>query len=180
MVRHRNRRVVFLTGLLVAGGLGFMTSADARPAPGSSAPPETAIVVPDMGPDFSSRPAPTDSRSRLTAADAVAAAYGFQMPPDMTPGEPDVILQLVTYWPTGMTSIGNGQATDGYGVADVYVARLAWIVLFHDSPLVLYGPPGQNQEQRAEMMATAECVLRVIVDANTGEGLDVTQLCTSG
>lgn len=49
----------------------------------------------------------------------MAAVYGFGLHPDMTPGEPEATLQLVTYWPVGMTAIGQDQATDGGGVANV-------------------------------------------------------------
>lgn len=139
---RRSRRPAVVAGALITICLGMVTAADAGPR-GPSAPPVAAQSRPVLDTDYSARPAPPDAETRLSAGDAVVAARGFLMPPDMTPGEPEVGLWLVTYWPVGMTLIESGLATDGVGVASVFTDRLAWVVVFHDSPLDLHGPaPG--------------------------------------
>lgn len=184
---RRSRRPAVVAGALVTICLGMVTAADAGPQgprTDPSSPPDAAQSRPVLDTDYSARPAPPDAETRLSAGDAVVAARGFLMPPDMTPGEPEVGLWLVTYWPVGMTLIEPGLATDGVGVASVFTDRLAWVVVFHDSPLDLHGPVhgpvhGTDQ-QRERMRAEAQCDMVFIVDANSGEGLNLSQLCGYG
>ena len=55
--------------------------------------------------------------------------------------------------------------------------RLAWVLSWRNSRMDLHGPPTLSAERRAEMIAKAECVFVVVVDATSGTTDYVAQFC---
>lgn len=94
-------------------------------------------------------------------SEAVARARAAA-PPGLAPGDPVVALRSVV-----LDDGGGGSGAQ---------ARLAWVLVWFDSPADVRGPR-RAAGRRAALAASMRCVLVVVVDALSGEVLDARQLC---
>ncbi len=103
----------------------------------------------------------------VSAGDAVTAAEQNGFPEHMRPVEPDVGLGLVSYDVTGGSPVEEGTLDTSYR------DRVAWVVVYLNSPPDLHGP--------ADQMAKTPrytCNLVLVVDAVTGaDVIDAQQVC---
>ena len=113
-------------------------------------------------PGLLSSPAQTD-RSAVLVSDRAAIMRAREVAPtSRAPGNPVLALRDV--------SVGYAE-NDGEPIE-----ALAWVVVWFDSPPDVKGPP-QPPDKKAAMIAALFCVVVVVVDAMSGEALDVRQFC---
>ena len=69
--------------------------------------------------------------------------------------------------------LATRQLSANQGFAD----RLTWIIEYPNSPMLIFGPPGLADEQRAQMEQSGVCEFVVVVDANSAVALTAVQIC---
>lgn len=114
--------------------------------------------------DIYSMPVPAGvTAARVSSDKALDVAKALQFG-SLAGGEPRVTLRLAS-------RLLDGKSTESYQ------NRLAWIVEYPDSPMILSGPPGLSEEQRAATLANGVCEFVVVIDATTAEPLTSMQVC---
>lgn len=109
-----------------------------------------------------SSPAPADPSTALVTEQAAITRAREVAPTGRAPGDPAIALRHVT--------VGYPE-NEGEPIEAV-----AWVIVWFDSPADVKGPR-QPPGRKAAMIASLFCVLVVVVDAMSGDALDVRQLC---
>jgi hypothetical protein len=173
LLRHRlaNRRQVITVGLIVTAvllGTPMIFSAIGR---GASAgrdhdPNWLRSDVPDKVeyPSGDITTMPADRSAAIKKSDALAAVTANGLPSHLLTGTPEVELRAVTKQLRGNTT------------AD-YRDRLTWVVTYRGSPPDVRGPVNLSDEERNSIEASLDCVMVLLVDADTGELYDARQYC---
>lgn len=118
-----------------------------------------ATLASDPLPDAPPRVA-VDRQQALAVASSPGETFG-----GMEPGVPSATLRMVI---------------EGDPAADpAPVAHPAWVVIWDNSPLVIFGPATLSQEARAQMIAGAHCVFVLVIDAQTAKATSAHQACVS-
>ena len=177
VLRKPQRRTLVVVGAgLVTGGLlwGTVTAVGAAPGGGISAalqvaPSQTwAWRTPDADgvvrySDLITKPVSVAAMavgiSRENAR-TIADSLGFG---GMATGEPRISLRYATRLPD---AVPNG-----------FQDRLAWILEYPNSPMMVLGPPNLSFEDRARMEQGGVCDFVIVIDAATGKELASLQSC---
>jgi hypothetical protein len=107
---------------------------------------------------------PADRSAAIKKSDALAVVAANGLPSDLLTGTPEVALRAVTKQLKGNTT------------AD-YRDRLTWVVTYRGSPPDVKGPATLSDEKREGIKGSLECVMVLLVDADTGELYDARQYC---
>ena len=138
------------------------TAPNIYPEPDPLADPSRATRI-NYSPMLVSDPLPSPAPAiAITRKDALAIARrGQDFGPEMQPGTPTVTLRMVTVGPP----------------EDHPAARPAWVLTWRNSRLDLHGPVTLSAEKRAELIANANCVFVVVIDATSGSAEYAAQFC---
>src|SRR5262245_44738284 len=163
--RRRTLAVTVGAGILTAAVL-IVVAATLRPSPraavaeGSFATADASGVI--RFSDVVTRPVPEGvAAPKLSSGDALLVAHTLELD-TFGDGEPRVSLRLATR-----------QLSTNEGFAD----RLTWVIEYPNSPMLIFGPPGLSDQQRAQMEQSGRCEFVVVVDANTAVALTSVQVC---
>jgi hypothetical protein len=113
--------------------------------------------------DLITKPVPVAAMAAAISrenARTVADSLGFG---GMAPGEPRISLRYATRLPD---AVPNG-----------FQDRVAWIVEYPNSPMMVLGPPGLSEEDRRKMEESGICDFVIVIDATTGKELASLQSC---
>lgn len=152
---------MLVIGLIIGGAMVFRAWQQAPSTPASS----PAKV--NYGSGITAVPA-VGAVPALTADQAETRAKDIDMPSELMPGTPTVVLRSVT--------IANGSKAPGAPAKKVDSA-LAWVLIYNDSVADVHGPPSLTKERREQIIKSSRCSFIVILDANNGETLALNQEC---